>query len=476
MTGKESNTNHARIVIAGASGFIGMDLLRKLSSKFQVIALTRSPQAPSTLPDHFNPGVYWLQCNLFSLRQTETAVAHAKYAFYLVHSMSPGARLTQGKHEDLDVIIADNFSRAAASAGIHRIVYLGGIQPPGTWLSDHLRGRLEVERVLQSRSTNNVALRAGLILGPGGSSSMILIKLVKRLPVLVCPSWTRKMSSPVSLRDVSEALIEALNDESTPPGSYDLAGPENISYRKLMQRVASELNVRRFFVPFLGIPPGFSRLWVSTITGASRELVAPLIQSLVVDLLPGKTAPVFSSVKAKDPLMTALHHAELPRVPIEIAHQSVAPVARPATENSVVSIQRMPLPEGWSAPSVAQDYAFWLPRMLTPLIRLETSSDGHQVRFFVRGVAAPILELEFMTDRSDEDRALFFVRGGLLRKQNSNPMSRLEFRVIPQMRIVLAAVLDFTPSLPWYFYRLTQAQAHRFIMWRFAARLKKIKS
>lgn len=474
MTNKDTDSVHPRIVVAGASGFVGMDLLRKLSSRFQVIALTRSPQAPSSLPEHFSAGVYWMQCNLFSLRQTEAALAHARYAFYLVHSMSPGSRLTQGNHEDLDLLIADNFSRAAAGAGVHRIVYLGGIQPTGTWLSGHLRGRLEVEQVLRSRSANTVALRAGLILGPGGSSSMILVRLVRRLPVLVCPTWTRKMSSPISLRDVSDSLFEAINDESVQPGSYDLAGPEQISYRKLMERAASEMNVRRFFIPFLGIPPGFSRLWVSTITGASSELVAPLIQSLVVDMLPGKTAPVFDKVTAKDALMTALHQAEMPRVPIEIAHQSVAPVAKPEIENSVVSIQRMPLPDGWTAYSVAQEYALWLPRMLTPFIRLELSADCQQVRFFLRGLRSPILELEFIVDRSDEERALFFVRGGLLRKKNSNPMSRLEFRVVPKMRVVLAAVLDFSPSLPWYLYLLTQAQAHRFVMWRFTSRLKKV--
>lgn len=281
------------------------------------------------------------------------------------------------------------------------------------------------------------------------------------------------MSSPISLRDVSDSLLETINEETVQPGSYDLAGPEQISYRKLMERAASEMNVRRIFIPFLGIPPGFSRLWVSTITGASSELVAPLIQSLVVDMLPGKTAPVFNKVTAKDALMTALHQAEMPRVPIEIAHQSIAPVARPDVENSVVSIQRIPLPEGWTAYSVAQDYALWLPRMLAPFIRLDLTSDGQQLRFFLRGVRSPILELEFMVDRSDKERALFFVRGGLLRKKNSNPLSRLEFRVVPKMQVVLAAVLDFSPALPWYIYLLTQAQAHRFVMWRFAARLKK---
>lgn len=473
MNNSNETQQRKRIVIAGASGFVGMDLIRRISSQYQVIALTRSPQASTQLPDHNEPGVYWLQCNLFSLKQTEFALIGSQIAFFLVHSMSPSARLTQGSYDDLDLLIADNFSRAAARAGVERIIYLGGIQPTGTHLSSHLRSRLEVESILKSRSENTVALRAGLILGPGGSSSMILVRLVKRLPVLICPTWTRRMSSPLALRDTVDALLESMNPEHVPAGSYDLAGPEIISYKKLMERAADEMNVRRLFIPFIGVPPRLSRLWVTVITGAKRELVSPLIQSLLLDMLPGKTAPIFKFTQAKIPLISALHQAELPRVRLEIGHQSIVPIAAPAKEDSVVSIQRMPLPAQWTAPHIAQDYARWLPRLLTPFLRLETQPDGSFVRFYLRGWNKPLLELEFMTERSDDERALFIVRGGLLRKEHSNPLSRLEFRIIPQQKVVLAAVLDFVPALPWLIYVVSQAQAHRIIMWLYTRRLRR---
>ncbi|MEN9809058.1 MAG: hypothetical protein RLZZ488_625 [Pseudomonadota bacterium] len=467
-------SDRKRIVVAGASGFVGMDLLRRLSNNHQVIALTRSPHAAPEPPEHHESGVYWIQCNLFSLKQTESALHGADAAYFLVHSMSPSARLTQGEYDNLDLFIADNFSRAAAKAGVQRIIYLGGIQPTGNFLSSHLRSRLEVERVLQRRCNNTVALRAGLILGPGGSSSLILVRLIQRLPVLVCPSWTGKMSSPVALRDAVDALVAALDLIKVAAGSYDLAGPETISYRNLMRRTANEMNLRRFFIPFIGVPPQLSRLWVSLVTGAKRELVSPLIQSLLVDMLPGRTAPVFSTTQSKIPLMAALHQAEMPRVKLEIGHQSIAPVAAPLREDNVVSIQRMPLPTDWTALSVAQDYAHWLPQFLLPLLKLRLSADGSIVGFYLRGWSHPLLELEFMPDRSDAERALFIVRRGLLRKENSNPLSRLEFRVIAHQRLVLAAVLDFVPSLPWPMYVLSQALAHRFVMWRFSARLRKI--
>ncbi len=452
-----------------------MELLRRLSSTHQVIALTRSQFASTELPNHKEAGIYWLQCNLFSLKQTETALAGAQAAYFLVHSMSPAARLTQGQYDDLDLLIADNFSRAAKTAGVHRIIYLGGIQPASGKTSAHLRSRLEVEHVLKSRMQNLVALRAGLILGAGGSSSLILVKLIQRLPILICPSWTRKLSSPLALSDTADALVAALQDEQVPAGVYDLAGPEIVSYRELMQRSASELNVRRFFIPFIGVPPQLSRLWVSLITGAPKELVSPLIQSLLVDMLPGKTAPEFTHTRAKVRLTSALHQAELPPIKLVIAAQASSQVEPMQNNDSVVSIQRLMLPTGWSAIDIAFEYARWLPTFLKPFLRLEYSENNSLLSFYLRGWSQPLLILSYVAERSDAERALFFVRGGLLRKKNSNPASRLEFRIVKEQEIVLSAVLDFHPALPWPIYLVTQAQAHKLVMWQFAKRLKKIK-
>jgi uncharacterized protein YbjT (DUF2867 family) len=468
--GDESNPV-LRIAIAGASGFVGTDLARRLSHTHQIIALTRSTQAASAPPPHRNPGIYWVSCNLFSLRETEAALAGSDAAFFLVHSMMPSARLTQGEYYDLDLMIADNFSRAAATAGIKRIIYLGGIQPHQGFVSRHLHSRLEVENVLRSRAAECVALRAGLILGPGGSSSLILMRLIKRLPVMLCPPWTGKISSPISLRDTVDALSDSLDSEKVAPGAYDLEGPENISYLQLMRRSADEMSLRRLFIKIPVLSVRLSRLWVSLITGQSRELVAPLIQSLLVDMLPGRTAPVFRLGRTPIPLIQALYQAEMPKVHLEISGQSAHTSLMPMNADTVVSVQRLPLPERWDALDVAKEYAQWLPRILRPFIRLELSSDGTHLRFKWLGLRTPLLELEFIESRSDERRALFLVVGGLLRAVNSRPLSRLEFRVFPQERLVLAAVLDFSPALPWLIYLASQAQAHRLIMFLFSKHL-----
>lgn len=463
-----------RVVVAGASGFIGMDLLRRLAQTHQVIALTRSTQASVKLPDHRQNGVYWLHCDLLSLRQTEAALVESDVAYFLVHSMMPSARLTQAEYDDLDLMIADNFSRAAAGAGTKRLIYLGGIQPQSGFLSKHLKSRLEVEQNLMARNKNSVALRAGLVLGPGGSSALILLRLIKRLPVLVCPPWTAKLSSPVALRDTVTALVHCLDAEKITSGSYDLEGLELLSYKDLMKRAADEMNLTRVFINIPKFSTELSRLWVSLITGFGRELVAPLIQSLLVDMLPGKSAQLFPLQTERMPLILALHQAELPRMRLEISGGSIAPSLVQKTKDTVVSIQRMPLPPHWNSIDVAKEYLQWLPRILKPLLHLNFSADGSQIRFKCIGLHKPLLELQFIEERSDSERALLLVSGGLLSSKHSSPLSRLEFRIIREQNLVLAAVLDFTPALPWLIYLLTQAQAHKIIMGLFRRRLQKL--
>lgn len=461
-----------RVVVAGASGFVGMDLIRRLSQHCQVIALTRSAHAATNVPEQRCAGVHWVRCNLFSLRQTESALKGADVAYFLVHSMMPSARLTQGKYSDLDLFIADNFSRACASNHVQRIIYLGGIQPESGYISEHLRSRLEVESALSARNSQLVALRAGLVLGPGGSSSQILVKLVKRLPVMVCPPWTAKLSAPISLKDTVDALVASLTDTNVKSGIYDLGGPELVSYKTLMKRAADEMCLRRFFIGIPVFSTRLSRLWVSVISGQSKELVAPLIQSLLVDMRPGVSAPLFPNKPEKISLIAALHQAELPRLTLEISGAPSEQKNLPKAVNSVISVQRLPRPPGWGAKELLKDYLHWLPRILRPIIVVHESNET-TVELRLRILNKSLLTLQFIPERSDAQRSLLFITGGLLNDASSGMNGRLEFRVLDKQDIALSAVLDFTPALPWLVYKMTQAVLHSIIMKLFALHLSK---
>ena len=156
--------------------------------------------------------------------ETRRALQGTKYAVYLVHSMLPSVRLTQARFEDLDLLIADNFARAAASAKAEQIIYLGGIIPNGVPLSRHLESRREVEQALAAHGVPVTTLRASLIVGPDASSLPILLKLVRRLPIMLLPRWSRTQTLPIALDDVLTLLSHVIGKPKHTVGSCRTSG------------------------------------------------------------------------------------------------------------------------------------------------------------------------------------------------------------------------------------------------------------
>ena len=278
------SSSKPRLIIAGASGFIGKALAPLLAERFHVVGLSRSERAAG---DGY---AEYRECDLFSMKDAERALEGGDYAVYLVHNMMPSARLTQGDFADLDVVCADNFARAAARAGIKQIVFLGGLCPKDGSLSKHLESRVEVERVLAGHGVPVTTLRAGLILGGDGSSFQIMARLVQRLPIMVCPRWTNTRTQAVALRDVVQLINYVVGREEHYSRVHDVGAPEVVTYRELMAMTARALGKRRWFIPSRVLSPGLSRLWISLVTGAPRALVAPLVQSLKHEMVAGPSS------------------------------------------------------------------------------------------------------------------------------------------------------------------------------------------
>lgn len=465
------------VAVAGASGFVGRSLLPVLAADFKVIALRRSPAAEL-------PGVAWRQCDLFSMLQTERALEGADYAVYLVHSMLP-ARLTQARFEDMDFILADNFARSAARAGVKQILYLGGIIPDDTELSRHLASRLEVERVLAARGVPVTSLRAGLIVGPQGSSFRIVARLVERSPVLLCPHWTRSMTQPVGLRDVVKLLRFCVGREEMYGCAFDLGGAEVMTYLDLMRRTAARLGKKRLIIAVPFIPSWLGVLGVRLMTGGHRELIAPLVESLRHAMV--AHAPTLQERAGIKPqsfdqaLEEALPGVQAPAPEIDqhLARRHV----HSQEGRYVCSIQRLPLPPGCDATWVAREYASWLPSLFRRVLRV-TVDDQLNLAFRVSGLRRPLLELSYSSNRSSADRPLFYITGGSLVRADDVPAgrapARLEFRESPDRRSVLAAIFNYSPALPWWFYRLTQAPIHLLVMklfgWHLAGQHPKLRS
>lgn len=444
------------VVIAGATGFIGRWFIERFHRDYNIIALSRSEMLPA--PDYDK--AEWRQVELYSLSSTEAALSGADYAVYLVHSMMPSTRLHQGDFEDTDLLLADNFGRAAKANNVKQILFMGGLLPQHESieeLSRHLRSRWEVERTLGAAGTPVTALRAGIIVGAEGSSFQMIRKLVERLPVLICPTWCQSATQPVALDDALKMMKHCIGREEFYDGAYDIGGPSPTTYMAMIKAMADLLGKKRIIRPVSFFSPGFSTLWVGLFTDTSRALVAPLIESLRHDLI-AISNPLLDAFPDRKDFHTAARRAlfgqeSLPPLPERVKETK--------EKNTVRSVQRLPNPQQHSATYVARIYQRWLPIFFRTLINVESEEDISVFSF----AGVPLLQLQFIPDRSDEERQLFFITGGRLVRRKD--YGWLEFRRVLGGKYVISAIHEFVPSLPWYLYVLTQARAHAIVMDRF---------
>jgi uncharacterized protein YbjT (DUF2867 family) len=271
-------------LLTGATGYIGGRLMRRLiADGRQIRALARAPEQLAGEP------VEAVQGDLITGAGLPEALEGCETAYYLVHSMERLAG-PNGAFADLDRRAADNFARAAQEAGVDRVVYLGGLIPPGETISPHLRSRLEVEQILIDAIPDSVALRASIVIGAGSSSFQLLVRLIERLRVLPMPGWRDNRTQPIDERDAIEYLARAPLTRAAAGRSLDIAGPDVVTYAQMIERIAESMGVGR--VPFgLGLsmtPPAAAV--VARVTGLDLELVRPLMESLEYDLLPREDA------------------------------------------------------------------------------------------------------------------------------------------------------------------------------------------
>jgi len=437
------------VVVAGATGFVGKALVEALVDDFEVIGLSRGA---TTMPR-----ATMRKVDLLEAEATEAALVGARLAVYLVHSMMPSERLVQGAFSDIDLIVADNFARAAAKNGVQHIVYLGGLVPPGGPQSSHIASRVEVEEALAAYGVPVTTLRAGLVFGPGGSSSRIVFNLARRLPVMVCPRWTEVDTQPIALDDVVALIRYALLHADTRGETFDVGGPDVVTYRRMMEQVGEVILGRKPLA--MGVPvltPGLSRLWVSLVTGAPKELVEPLIGSLSHPMV------------ARDRRLQ--ERAQIPGRPMsEVLPEAVSqdrdagkPLAFQSAKSSgeplVRSVQRMAA-HGMNATEVADAYFEWLGALVPALL---FARRGDDVELGINGWPRPLLVLRPLT--KNENRVVYHIVAGDLVAAPKTNTATFEFREVLAGKSVLVSIAGYRPRLPWWLYVATQAQGHRLLM------------
>ena len=263
-----------RILVAGASGFVGRRLCPALAEAgHEVRAMTRHPDTyrgtgEAVYGDVGEPG------------SLHPALAGCDAAYYLVHS------LDSPTFQQDDAEAATAFAEAAEAAALRRIVYLGGLGDDDDELSAHLRSRREVERLLAAGSTPVTTLRAGIIVGHGGISWEMTRQLVEHLPAMITPRWVRTRTQPIAVADVVRYLVGVLELAEAADRHFDIGGSEVLEYREMLKRVAAIEGRRNVIVPVPLLTPSLSSRWLALVTdvdvATGRSLVDSMTNEVVV--------------------------------------------------------------------------------------------------------------------------------------------------------------------------------------------------
>ena len=260
------------VAVAGATGYVGGILTERLVGEGEeVMALARSRERARGLAQL---GAEVREADVQRPETLSTALEGAVTAYYLVHSMGRGAGTGFAERDRRG---AANFARAAAAAGVTRIVYLGGLGEG----SEHLDSRHETAEVLAAGDVPVTYLRAAAVIGAGSESFRTMLYLVKRLPVMITPRWVETRTQPIAVDDVVAHLAAARRLGAEAEREIELGGPDVTTYGGMMDELARALGKRpppRVTVPVLS--PRLSSLWIGLITPVDTGVARPLVEGL----------------------------------------------------------------------------------------------------------------------------------------------------------------------------------------------------
>jgi uncharacterized protein YbjT (DUF2867 family) len=284
-----------KILVTGAGGFIGSNLVSRLSfatKDTEIVCMTRNAEKLKKKISN-NSNVKIAEADVMDYVQIKDTLTKIDIAYYLIHSMEGVSAKEWKKFAERDRKAAENFAKAATECKVKRIIYLGGLilednntrttnsKRGQIKISEHMQSRIEVGNILKKSLAHVTIFRAAVILGKDGASYKMLRYLVERLPIMVCPKWVLTNSQPIAIDDVITYLVKSIEKEETEGKEFDIGGPDTLRYIDMMRRYAKVIDkkfLKIIIIPFL--TPKLSSYWVELITPTKASLVRPLIESL----------------------------------------------------------------------------------------------------------------------------------------------------------------------------------------------------
>jgi uncharacterized protein YbjT (DUF2867 family) len=269
-------------LVTGVSGYVGAALVARLRRDGHAVrGFARSRERvvdAGAEPDELVLG------DVVTGEGLDEALAGAEVAYYLIHSMEGAAA---GAFADTERRSAETFAAAAGAAGVRRVVYLGGLVPRDAPLSRHLGSRLAVEHALLEAVPQTIALRASIVIGARSRSFRFLVRLIERMPVMALPAWRDNRTAPIDGRDMLEFLARAATAPERLGGrSWDIAGPDVMTYAAMIARIADAMMLSRPSLPLDVTLTPVASVVAAAIAGEDPALIGPLMESLEHDLLP----------------------------------------------------------------------------------------------------------------------------------------------------------------------------------------------
>ena len=255
-----------RAAVIGATGFIGRALVPVLAQRGEVVAVSRRGAAIDV------PGVRPLAADVTG--SIRGALDGVDVAYHLVHSL--GSR----NFSDLDRRAAENVAAEADRAGVSQIIYLGGLGEDQPHLSTHLRSRMETAETLSSGTVPVTTLRAAVVIGRGSAAFETIVSLVDRLPLMVAPRWVSTPTQPIALADMIRYLAGVAGLTEALGESFDVGGPEILTYGEMVQRIARLRGRRPLILEVPVLSPRLSSYWLHLVTPVRAAVARPLIDGL----------------------------------------------------------------------------------------------------------------------------------------------------------------------------------------------------
>ncbi|MFZ1571875.1 MAG: SDR family oxidoreductase [Candidatus Kapaibacterium sp.] len=273
-----------KILLTGANGYIGKRLLPMLLNQgHEVICCVRDKNRFHNSEVFKNDNISIIELDFLKENVFNPCLLDIDVVYYLIHSMSDNST-TFDKLEDVS---AHNFVNFIKQTQAKQIIYLGGITNEKI-LSKHLASRKNVLEILQSSNIPVTSLNAGIIVGSGSSSFEIIRDLVEKLPIMITPKWLNTKIQPIAIKNVLEYLTGVLLKQETLNKSYDIGGPDVLTYKQMLLQFAEVRGLKRYILTIPVMTPRISSYWLYFVTSISYKLAVNLVNSMKVEVVANK--------------------------------------------------------------------------------------------------------------------------------------------------------------------------------------------